>query len=176
MAIIQNANLNDVEAWGGEITQLPPGPYQLRIKSAAIEEKGSGADVKAQLVIDYEVLSGAFSSKSIKAWFSLKFDKDTPRKRLKSLIVASGIQLDSQGNFDTNQLVGCKLNADVIHETYESGKDPITGQAVEKLAVRVVNERRFAPLSDTGNANTGNAVPTNAAQSFAPNLPGLTPA
>jgi|SRR5882672_3515850 len=172
MATIE-ANLNDVEAWGGEVSTLPPGEYQLKVKAADVEQKDSDGKITSQLVVDYEVTSGAFSGKVVKAWFTLDFTKDTPRKRLKSLVVACNIEVSPNGSFDTAQLVGCQLNADVIHQTYMSKPDPITGNPVEKTSVRVVNERRSGPVNASvaapasGSPRTGVSVPGT--------MPGLTP-
>lgn len=171
MAIIQ-AQLNEVDAWGGEIVQLPPGAYSFRIKEVATEQKES-KDGKPylQLVLDNEVISGEFSGKVQKSWFSCDFSKDTPRKRLKSLIVATGIRTTPSGDFDSNDLNGCQYNADVTHETYEGKPDPLNGgKTAPKTAVRIVNERPFEAVlgAKTGAANSGAKVGGAA-------MPGLTP-
>lgn len=175
MATIE-AGLNDVEAWGGEITQLPPGEYQFKIKAADVEQKEKDGKVISQLVVDYEVLSGAFAGKPGKAWFTLNFAKDTPRRRLKSLVTAAGITVSPNGSFDSNQLVGCKLNADVIHESYESGPDPITGVKIEKTAVRIVNERPFRDVVTQPNGATSQGAGKPASVSVGASLPGLSKA
>lgn len=179
MAIIE-ANLNEVEAWGGESVQLPPGEYQFKVKNADVESKADGEKTKLQLVVDYEVLSGTFAGKTAKAWFQLDFSKDAPRKRLKSLILACNVPLSPNGSFDTAQLVGCKLNADVTHESYESKPDPITGAKVEKTAVRIVNERPFRDVVEV--ASSSSPVQSNGPVAGRPvpsvggSLPGLTKA
>lgn len=167
MATIE-ANLNEagLDAWGGEISTLPPGEYQFKIKAADVESKEDGEKIKNQLVIDYEVVSGAFSGKIAKAWFNLDFTKDTPRKRLKSLVQAAGIAVSPNGSFDTAQLLGCKLNADVIHRTYEGKPDPVLGgPPPQKTAINIVNER---PFREVVNAPEG-------AVNGAPSTPGTLP-
>ena len=169
-----DANLNEIDAWGGETTQLPPGEYQLKVTAADVEQKEDGEKIKSQLVVNYEVISGAFSGKTIKAWFMLDFTKDTPRKRLKSLVNATGIGVSPNGSFDTAQLLACKLNADVVHESYQSKPDPITGQSVEKTAIRVVNERTLRELSGIAGGQAALAGPGKSSVSVGSNLPGLT--
>lgn len=177
MAQIDAGLTADVEAWGGEIVTLPPGPYQLRVKAADVEEKkDKEGNPRLQLVVESEVLSGAFAGKNPKSWYNIPRGNDkaaeTARKRLKSLIVACNVPVDGAGNFDTNQLIGCKYNADVIHDTYESGADPLTGKTVQKTAVRIVNERAYGAIASPDNkpANGQGAV------SPASGLPGLTKA
>ncbi len=168
MTQIVGANLNDVDAWGGESVQLPPGPYQLRVKGADVEQKDKEGKITTQLVLDYEVVSGAMSGKTLKAWFSLDFSKDVPRKRLKSLVLACGVPIDPSGSFDTAALVGCKINADVVHETYDSKPDPITGGVSQKTAIRVVNERPFGAMGVDGAQRAASATVGGTS------LPGLT--
>lgn len=142
-----NAGLNDVEAWGGEIVQLPPGSYQFVVKAADIEEKADeSGKPKSTLIVSAEVLSGAFAGKQVKSWFTLDFTKDTPRKRLKSLVLATGIPVDSAGGFDTTNLIGCKFNADVVVSSYEGKADPLTGVKPMKESAKVVNERPYGSL------------------------------
>ncbi len=172
MATIE-ANLNDVEAWGGEVTTLPPGEYQVKVKAADVEQKEDGEKIKSQLVVDYEVISGAFSGKVCKAWFGLDFSKEVPRKRLKSLVQAANVPLSPNGSFDSAQLVGCKLNIDSIHQTYTSKPDPITGTTEEKTAVRAVNERPFRDVV-AASAGTASVNPSPGLKIGAPGLPGLT--
>lgn len=176
MPVIE-AQLNDVEAWGGENVQLPPGEYQLKVKGADVEQKDANEQgvVKSSLVVEYEVLSGAFSGKTVKAWFGLDFTKEVMRKRLKSLVNASGINTGPTGAFDSNQLVGCKINADVTHDTFQSDKrDPITGNILPpKTFVRVVNERPFREVVAGPTAQT-NAGGTKQPASVGGSLPGLT--
>lgn len=175
MATIE-ANLNEVDAWGGEVTQLPPGEYQLKVLAADVEQKESGETIKSQLVVKYEVVSGAFAGKATTAWFGLDFTKDTPRKRLKSLVAATGIPLSPNGSFDSAQLVGARLNADITHESYTSKPDPITGQSTEKTTIRVVNERPFREVSAVAPASNGTPVAPRAGVSVPGSLPGLTKA
>lgn len=170
------ANLNDIEAWGGEITKLPPGEFSFKIKAADIENKEKDGKTQSQLVVDLEVISGPFAGKTAKSWFGLDFTKDTPRKRLKSLVNASGIAVSPNGSFDSAQLIGCKINADVTHETYmtKAGLDVVGGSVIppeEKIAVRVVNERPFREVAGTATAN-GTSAPTPI--SGGASLPGLT--
>lgn len=175
MATIE-ANLNDVEAWGGEIVQLPPGEYSVKVKSADVEQKEKDGKVTNQLVVDYEVISGAFAGKVCKAWFNMDFSQDTPRKRMKSLVNACNIPLSGNGSFDSNQLVGCKLNIDIIHRTYEGKPDPILGGPPPvKTAVNAINERTYREVV---NQPAATSAPTNAKPASVPmgaTLPGLTP-
>jgi hypothetical protein len=96
-----------------------------------------------------------------------------PRKRLKSLVTAAGITVSPNGSFDSAQLVGCKLNADVVHETYQSKPDPITGQSTEKISIRIVNERSFGGINASSTVSAGRPV---SAPSVGGSLPGLTKA
>lgn len=176
MPMIPGLDLTNVNAWGGESTHLPPGPYSFKIKAANIEAKSEG---KNQLVLDNEVVSdGEMKGKIAKSFFMLDFTKETPKKRLKSLITATRIQLVN-GTFATESLVGTQYDADVIHEDYESKTDPITGQAATKTAIRIVNEMPFGT-----NAAESGGKPAMSGNSSAPamgmgagmsGMAGLTP-
>ena len=133
-----DAKLNEVDAWGGESTQLPPGPYSFRIKSASIESKAEG---KNQLVVENEVISsGEMKGKTAKSFFMLDFSKDAPRKRLKSLVLATKVPVDAAGNFNSDNLVGTQYDAEVTHESYESKPDPLRTRLRPRL-LRVLSTR-----------------------------------
>lgn len=179
MAQIEAGLTDAIDAWGGEVVQLPPGPYQFKITAADIESKQADDNTtKLQLIVSFEVFSGEMAGKTAKSWFQIpsggKSD-DTARKRLKSLTLATGIQLDSKGNFDTAQLIGCKLNADVIQQSYESKPDPITGHTLTKTMTKIVNERPFAPIIANGAGAPQTKVNSGVPASM-PGLPGLTKA
>lgn len=170
-----DAKLNEVDAWGGESTQLPPGPYSFRIKSASIESKAEG---KNQLVVENEVISsGEMKGKTAKSFFMLDFSKDAPRKRLKSLVLATKVPVDAAGNFNSDNLVGTQYDAEVTHESYESKPDPITGQTTTKTATRIVNEMPFGTnaAKASGKPAVSNSAPVSGqAAPLMPGMAGLT--
>ena len=175
MPMIEGANLDNVEAWGGESTQLPPGPYSFRIVKASIEAKSEG---KNQLVIDNEVISeGEMKGKTAKSFFMLDFSKEAPKKRLKSLVIATRIPVTG-GNFNSDNLVGTQYDAEVTHESYESKPDPITGQTTTKTATRIVNEMPFgtnaAKASGKPSAASNAAPVSGQAAPLMPGMAGLT--
>jgi hypothetical protein len=66
--------------------------------------------------------------------------KEGSRRRLKQLIVASGVPLDQTGGFDDAHLLGRHIMADVENEPYTE-TDPVTGSVVQKSSTRIINER-----------------------------------
>lgn len=160
-----HARLNEVEAWGGEGGALPPGEYHFLIEEAKQAQSKNG---KPQLELDLKVLSeGEFKGRSTKQWYTLNFEKDVPRKRLKSLILATGIPLDGNGDFDDSQLKGTTFVGDVQVEQYEAVDQVSGGQKVVKERTRIVNERPAGSVSGVPQPSANPA----AAGGFVPNAP-----
>lgn len=163
-----HGRLNDVDAWGGEGGALPPGEYVFVIEEAKQAQSKNG---KPQLELDLKVISdGEFKGRSTKQWYTLNFEKDAPRKRLKALVIATGIRLDGNGDFDDAQLKGTTFMGDVQSESYEVA-DAVTGQKLVKERSRIVNERMAnangaAPVAAAGAPAGGGFVPNAAPASF----------
>lgn len=163
MAPLIEVVLEGVDAWGGESVNLTPGPYSFRIKEVNVTQK-EGKDGKPptnQLEVTSEVLSGEFSGKQVKSWFMLGGQGDTWRKRLKSLATATSVPTSPNG-FDSNALVGCKYNADVQAEEYETPPDPVHGTpGAKRTRTKIINERPYQVLSSTGSAANATGAPVN---------------
>lgn len=160
-----HGRLNDVDAWGGEGGALPPGEYHFLIEEAKQAQSKNG---KPQLELDLKVLNeGEMKGRSTKQWYTLNFEKDAPRKRLKSLVLATGIPLDGNGDFDDTQLKGTSFVGDVQSETYEVA-DQVSGQKLVKERTRIVNER-------PANGGGVRAAAPAAAGGFVANAPGNYP-
>lgn len=140
-------NLNDenITPWdgqGGSNKPIPDGEYEFEIKMV---EKQTSKKGNPTLVVDLEVVTdGEAKGLTCRQWYSLKQDVDASRRRMKSLILASGIALDGQGGFSAQQLVGAHFIATVRHEEYED-MNAQTGQPVTKTGTRVISERPVAP-------------------------------
>lgn len=162
-----HARLNDVEAWGGEGGMLPPGEYHFMIENAVQAQSKNG---KPQLELDLVVINeGEMKGRKSKQWYTLNFEKDTPRKRLKQLILATGIPLDGNGDFDDAQLKGATFVADLVAEQYEVA-DQVTGQKLTKDRTRLQNERvaggASAPAVRSAAPAAGGFVPNAAPAAF----------
>jgi hypothetical protein len=132
--------LHEVQPWGGESEALPPGPdYALQIES--VEQGQSPKKGTPQLNVTCIVLNeGELHGRKAIFRYNLNLEKDAPRKRLRSLVDATGVQMDDQGGFDDQQLVATAFMADVIHEPYDD-VDATTGTKIQKIGVRIQNER-----------------------------------
>lgn len=159
-----NGRLNEVDAWGGEGGALPPGEYTFVIETA---KQGQSQKGNPQLELDLKVVSeGEYKGRTTKQWYTLNFEKEAPRKRLKALVVATGIALDGNGNFDDQQLKGTTFTGDVQVESYEVD-DVVTGKKLVKERTRIINERPAGGARAAAPA----AASAPAAGGFTPNAP-----
>lgn len=154
---------HEVNAWGGESEALPAGPdYVLQIE--AVEQTVSSKKAVPQLQVTTVVLNeGEYNGRKGMFWYNLDLSKETPRKRIRSLVDATGIALDAEGGFDDADLIGRVFMADVVHEPYKD-VDATTGTAIEKTRVRIQNER----MVEGAGQPAGDAAPAAVAPAAAP--------
>ena len=165
MARIQGG-FNQVQAWGGESEALPPGEYLFEITEM---KQGQSKNGNPQLEMSVKVHNeGELYGRGGKFWYTLNFQSEVPRKRLKSLIDATGVSIAADGSIEDQEFVGRYFMADVAHETY-TVTDPASGNSVEKSRTRIQNER---PVQQQGQGNAAFAAsapaPAAAPQQFAP--------
>lgn len=153
---------HEVKGWGGQSESLPPGPdYVFQIDVA--QQGQSPKKGTPQLELELTVLNeGELNGRKAFHRLTLNLEKETPRKRMRQLIDATGVPMDGNGNIDDADFVGRIFMADVVEESYED-VDATTGTKISKTAIRVVNER-IPPGAEGGQAA---AAPSTAAAALA---------
>jgi hypothetical protein len=163
-----NGRFHEVSAWSGESEALPPGPdYAFQIEG--VEQGVSPQKQTPQLNVTCIVLNEGenYGRKGIFR-YNLNLDKEAPRKRLRSLIDATGIPMDADGGIDDQDLIGRQFLADVIAENYDV-VDGTTGTKITKTASRIQNERPLDGANQAADAAAPQAVaPAPAAAAPAP--------
>lgn len=135
--------MNNVEAWDGVSGALPPATdVVFRIDS--VKQERSSQKGTLQLVVEATVVSQGelFSRKGYLRPIIDVNAKDGSKRRLKQLLDACMIQVDQQGGFDDQHLVGRHFVGDVVSQPYKK-TDPATGQTIEKEGSQIVNERPY---------------------------------
>lgn len=168
-----NGRLHEVESWDGKSEALPPAPdYVLLIEAAkqGTSSKKGSPQLEITTVVQNE---GELHGRKGVFFYNLQLDKDTPRKRLRSLVDACGVPMDANGGIDDQALIGKMFMADVIAESYKD-VDVVSNQTIEKTRTRLQSERKV------GSAPTAVApVPTPASPAKFPapgrGAPVLTP-
>lgn len=165
---------HEVQGWGGESEALPPGTdYVFRVDKIAQGQSSTG---KPQLELDLVVCNeGELKGRASKSWYTLNFEKDTPRKRVRQLIDATGVQMDQAGGIDDQAFIGRYFVGDVVHEPYQKA-DPVSGQMVEKTRTKICNERPYNPGAGANAAFAGQGAQQPAFQAQQPAFqPGAAP-
>jgi hypothetical protein len=143
--------------WGGGFAELPPGEdYIFRITAAEMKTSSKG---NAQVQIKVEVCNDNELKGRQKSFFYPATEKGMGR--MMSLIVATGIPLDANGQPDTDDFIDKYFCADVINDPYAK-TDPRTGEVVMVDSSKAMNER---PLPQQG---TTQAAPQQMFQAPAP--------
>ena len=146
MGFIDGLNLNapDIgDAWDGESGFNPPaqGDYVFRVTEAEQSKSSKGNQM---LVTTLEVVSAAEGQETDQAGKTMKdwrtWHTQGGARRLKSLVLASGIEPDKSGSFDTDDLVGREFVATVVVETRPVSNPD--GTTTEYDNARIYKERR----------------------------------
>lgn len=144
-----NQRLNEVQAWGGDSDSLPP-TEDVVFRIDSVKQEPSSQKGTLMLNLGLTVMEPpSIAGKTARASFVVAPDaKEGSRKRLKALIEATLIQLDQQGGFSDEDLIGRFFMGDVINEPYQK-TDAVTGQTTEKMQARIQNERpvQAAPVT-----------------------------
>lgn len=156
-----NLKVGDVKGWDGKSEGLPPGEdYVLEVIAA--EQDKSPVKGTPQLTLECNVLwPEAYEGRKTWARYFL-LDNKGSRGRLRSIVDATGVAVDSNGGFDDQEFVGKIFVADVINEPYDK-VDATTGTSVEKQSSKVVNERPYVPADEVPAAAPPPAEPAKRA-------------
>lgn len=129
----------------GKSAPPDPGVYIWEVKKAGSDPiKAGGGN---NLVLSLEIISdGPMKGRQMRAWYPIK-DTAFTRGRMKNLVEALGVPY----KFSIQQLVGCTMQAEVVHKVSKE-TDNRTAQAVDVVRANLVGEspdptRQAAPAA-----------------------------
>jgi hypothetical protein len=134
-------NLSDpnITAHDGRSQRIEPGTYDFEIDKAVFDQSRKGnrtLRVTARVVTD-----GEMKGRTLVGSYVISED-EFARRRMKALIEAAGAQLDAQGGFSKDAIVGLHFTADVILDTFDD-IDAKSGQPVTKEFTKWIGERAY---------------------------------
>ncbi|KKK74902.1 hypothetical protein LCGC14_2879120, partial [marine sediment metagenome] len=140
-------DLNDVEASDGSFETAHPGEYLFEVTAISGGQSNAG---KPKMVITYKIIEAITDSdecqaeieKEVMQSYSLAKDakSDFPRRRIKALVEALGVELDKRGGFDPNDMIGARMIGEVKIEQYDD-TNPITKMTTQKTSQKIIRER-----------------------------------
>jgi pyruvate/2-oxoglutarate dehydrogenase complex dihydrolipoamide acyltransferase (E2) component len=158
-------SLAEVAAWGGTGGNLTPGDYLFQV--TAVEQKQT-QNGKPQIQLSLEVVAGAetetHNGQKLLDWRMLGGKKGA-LGRLKSLLEACGVQLDAQGGFDDQDLIGREFWAEAYMDIAK--KTDAQGTETEREVTKIRDERSAVEGGAT-DAPAAAAAPAPAAAAAAP--------
>jgi hypothetical protein len=107
----------ELEPADGERKMVDPGEYDFEITEVKQDQSKAG---KPTLVVTASVLGGPNKGRTMRNWYSLVGDSEFSRRRLLSLIQATGVPVDDRGGFSTQAFVGCKFHGKVVEEEFSA--------------------------------------------------------
>lgn len=123
-------NLEDVQEWGGEERPLLPiGTYHFEVVNVSNEGKF--------IKVEFKVLEGP--QVDGRAWNNYMTGTKPGQARLKSLMIACGASLQ---RFNSDELLGAYIYADVIHQVGNARVDEMGVPLPAKTFANVQNERK----------------------------------
>jgi hypothetical protein len=140
--LVEDMRLDDPElkSYDGKSgARLPPGTYPFEVVTVKRDKSKKG---NPMLVIDYKVIEGEHEGVVMKSFVTLDAQQDVSRARLKSIIEALGVPLLDNGAFSTGAMIGCRMEAEVEHETQDGAYDPVRNVTLPgKTFAKIVSER-----------------------------------
>jgi len=151
--------LNEVDASDGSFTMVPPGDYVFQVEKVTGGQAKSGKpkmtlNIKVMEALDAE--NAKFEGEMIVQSFSLSREKDFPRRRVKSLLEACGVEIDSKGGFHPAELLDTQFVATIKHEEYTE-TNAVTQAKVVRESMRIFRERSIDTLEDGDEAGSNGA-------------------
>ena len=127
----------NIKPWGGESNISPVGTHKVKVIEATQE---TSSNKNPQLVLSFEVTGGEHDGARIRGYYML-MNSGAAEGRLKQVREACSVSLiNAQGAFRRSDFVGKVCLIDVASEGWEK-PDPVSGQMIQKTALRVRNER-----------------------------------
>jgi len=130
---VTSADEVQTRAWDG--LPLAPGDYVFETLDIG---KGQSSKGNPQFEVDLEVAEGPHKGKKTKAFYTMT---EKAQGRWFAFLNAVGVQLDAKMGFVVASVKGRRFRATVQENTYEDGKNPMTGDPVFKKNTKVVGER-----------------------------------
>jgi hypothetical protein len=125
-----DVDMSGVETWDGQDRPLVPiGTYRFKVVNLI----NHGPRIEGV----FEILDGEHAGS--KVWNNYQHTNDTGKKRLKNLMVACGASL---GRFDSDELVGSTIIADVVHNLGQAKPDEMGNVREPKTFANLCNERQ----------------------------------
>jgi hypothetical protein len=129
--IVMDINVSDANAWSGEERPLlPVGRYKFRIVNV---KQGKAA---GQLEFKFEVVDGECAGQF--AWNNYNYGHEVGLGRLKHVMQECGASLTQ---FNSDELVGQYIYADVVHNQGKERPDAMGQPMKTKIFANLVNER-----------------------------------
>jgi hypothetical protein len=120
-----------------ELLQVPEGKLLALI--ASIDDTSVEAK-SPYLKVQFTVTDGDYKTKSAYRNYRLTRAKKD-REALRQLVVAAGVKQDTDGDFDSDELIGCEVVVDV-KRTRRSWKDT-NGEVVKRAFAEVVTVEKL---------------------------------
>lgn len=167
--LVQGVNLNEVSAWDGASSSLPPAEYLFEVEDCIV---GATSKQNPQLEFNLTVVAGAetdiYNGTSRKHWVVMT---DKAAGRVRNMLDACGVQMDAEGGFDSDHFIGARFIAEVFEDTY-SKPNLETGGSIEKTSNKIRKERPesvgFSSQEGMASAVVAPAVPAAPAAPVAP--------
>ena len=138
---VEMPELSDIDAWDGEQSSADAGDYLGPIVNVERKPTSTG---KTMLVVQTEIEAAADGSetpmKGRQVW-NRYTESGKALKRLKALLLATGVQINSRGGYNAKELVGKKYAFTVFKEEYDA-TDEVTGDVETRMGTKVRGERR----------------------------------
>jgi hypothetical protein len=136
-------NLEDVPEWSGEQRPLlPVGTYHFQVVNVSNEGK--------YIAVEFKVVDGPNADE--RAWNNYMTGTKPGQARLKNLMIACGASLQ---RFNSDELLGVKLYADVIHQPGKAQVNDMGEPLPLKMFANVQNERRELAEGEVADGGIG---------------------
>jgi hypothetical protein len=137
-------NLNDpnITAHDGRSQRVDPGTYDFEVDKAVFDQSRKGnrtLRVTARVIAVHDPAQEAMKGRSMVCSYVIS-DEEFARRRMKAIIEATGAQLDQQGGFSRESLIGLRFTGDVVIDTFDD-IDAKTGQPVTRDVTKWNGER-----------------------------------
>ena len=131
--------LNDenLTPWDGTRTSVEPGTYDFEIERTAFDQSRKG---NRTLVVNARIITdGDMFNRQMRNSYVISED-DFARRRMLALVQATEAEIDEQGGFNAETLVGLQFTADVVQDEFKSVNEQ-TGQPEIRQVTKWVGER-----------------------------------
>jgi hypothetical protein len=134
-------NLSDpsVTAHDGRSQRIDPGTYDFEVTKAVFDQSRKGN--RTLRVTAIVVSEDAMKGRSMVCSYVIS-DDEFARRRMKAIVEATGAQLDAQGGFSRESLIGLRFTGDVVIDTFDD-IDAKTGLPVSRDVTKWIGERAY---------------------------------